>query len=127
MAPLETSLLRCWAHNPNSLSPKKKRELLARFSLNNAQKPHILFFCETKYGKSVPNINGYYHYHQDRNNTGGGGGACIYVYEDVKTMAVDVPALTSRDIEQVLRYESVDVDGRRHSYTLYCGHQHYEL
>ena len=49
----------------------------------------------------MPNLDGYYFFRQDRNEAGTGGGVCIYVHEDVLATAVDIPNLTSRDIEQI--------------------------
>lgn len=97
----QPSHLRCWAHNPNSLSNKKKTELLLRFASQPSEKPHLLFFCETKYGSnSVPNIAGYYYYRQDRDDMGTGGGVCIYVSEEIKSTTVQIESLQQRDIEQ---------------------------
>ena len=68
-----------------------------------SNKPHLLFFCETKYGiKSVPNLDRYYHFRQDRDENGKGGGVCIYVDNNTKATAVDIPALNEKDVEQIL-------------------------
>lgn len=93
--------LHCWAHNPNSLNSTKIRELTVRLNSYDKMRPHLLFFCETKFNEtSQTKLDGYSLIRKDREGRQGGG-VCIYALEEIKMIEVKDDVLNSKEIEQI--------------------------